>query len=67
MNASSGSGLWPIRTSRSIRDSCEKVAIRDRILDSALDVFARKGYHRAIVDDIVRCSRRCGGRWVSYS
>jgi AcrR family transcriptional regulator len=33
-----------------------KVATRDRILDAALDVFARKGYHRAIVDDIVRAS-----------
>lgn len=33
-----------------------KVATRARILDGALDVFARKGYHRAIVDDIVRAS-----------
>lgn len=33
-----------------------KVATRDRILDAALEVFARKGYHRAIVDDIVRAS-----------
>jgi AcrR family transcriptional regulator len=33
-----------------------KVATRDRILGAALDVFARKGYHRAIVDDIVRAS-----------
>ncbi len=33
-----------------------KIATRDRILDAALDVFARKGYHRAIVDDIVRAS-----------
>ena len=33
-----------------------KVATRVRILDGALDVFARKGYHRAIVDDIVRAS-----------
>jgi AcrR family transcriptional regulator len=33
-----------------------RVATRDRILDGALDVFARKGYHRAIVDDIVRAS-----------
>jgi AcrR family transcriptional regulator len=29
---------------------------RDRILDAALEVFARKGYHRASVDDIVRAS-----------
>jgi TetR/AcrR family fatty acid metabolism transcriptional regulator len=33
-----------------------KVATRDRILDGALEVFARKGYHGAIVDDIVRAS-----------
>jgi AcrR family transcriptional regulator len=33
-----------------------KVATRARILDGALDVFARKGYHRALVDDIVRAS-----------
>jgi len=29
---------------------------RERILQAALEVFARKGYHRAIVDDIVRAS-----------
>jgi AcrR family transcriptional regulator len=29
---------------------------RERILGAALDVFARKGYHRALVDDIVRAS-----------
>jgi len=29
---------------------------RDRILEAALEVFARKGYHRAAVDDIVRGS-----------
>jgi AcrR family transcriptional regulator len=33
-----------------------KVATRERILDGALEVFARKGYHGAIVDDIVRAS-----------
>jgi TetR/AcrR family fatty acid metabolism transcriptional regulator len=33
-----------------------KIATRDRILDAALEVFAGKGYHRAIVDDIVRAS-----------
>ena len=29
---------------------------RDRILRAALEVFAQKGYHRALVDDIVRVS-----------
>jgi AcrR family transcriptional regulator len=38
-----------------------KLATRDRILDAALEVFARKGYHRAIVDDIVRASRTSKG------
>lgn len=38
-----------------------KTATRDRILDAALEVFARKGYHRAIVDDIVRASRTSKG------
>ncbi|HEV8640457.1 MAG TPA: helix-turn-helix domain-containing protein [Methylomirabilota bacterium] len=33
-----------------------KVATRDKILSAALEVFAGKGYHRAIVDDIVRAS-----------
>ncbi len=33
-----------------------KIATRERILHAALEVFARKGYHRAVVDDIVRAS-----------
>jgi AcrR family transcriptional regulator len=39
----------------------DKVATRDRILHAALEVFARKGYHRALVDDIVRASRTSKG------
>lgn len=31
-------------------------ATRDRILQAALEIFAQKGYHRALVDDIVRVS-----------
>jgi AcrR family transcriptional regulator len=38
-----------------------KVATRDKILHAALEVFARKGYHRAVVDDIVRASRTSKG------
>lgn len=34
---------------------------RTRILDAALSVFARKGYHRALVDDIVRASATSKG------
>ena len=33
-----------------------KIGTRERILSAALEVFAGKGYHRAIVDDIVRVS-----------
>ena len=33
-----------------------KIATREKILEAALSVFAQKGYHRAIVDDIVRAS-----------
>ncbi|MBI1964039.1 MAG: TetR/AcrR family transcriptional regulator, partial [Candidatus Rokubacteria bacterium] len=33
-----------------------RTATRDKILVGALEVFARKGYHRASVDDIVRAS-----------
>ena len=38
-----------------------KLATRDRILEAALEVFARKGYHRALVDDIVRASATSKG------
>ena len=34
----------------------KKIATREKILEAALSVFAQKGYHRAIVDDIVRAS-----------
>jgi AcrR family transcriptional regulator len=33
-----------------------KPATRDRILQAALEIFAERGYHRALVDDIVRAS-----------
>ena len=38
-----------------------KPATRDKILKAALEVFAKKGYHRALVDDIVRASRTSKG------
>ena len=38
-----------------------KTATRDRILQAALQVFAEKGYHRAVVDDIVRASQTSKG------
>jgi len=36
-------------------------ATRDKILQAALQVFAEKGYHRALVDDIVRASHTSKG------
>jgi AcrR family transcriptional regulator len=33
-----------------------RVATREKILQAALKVFAEKGYHKALVDDIVRAS-----------
>lgn len=33
-----------------------KAATRRRILDAAIDVFSRRGYHQAAVDEIVRAS-----------
>src|SRR5437867_10988117 len=38
-----------------------RTATRDRILQAALQVFAEKGYHRAVVDDIVRASQTSKG------
>ena len=34
----------------------DKEATRQRLLDAAEEVFAEKGYHGAVVDDIVRAS-----------
>src|SRR5260370_20760098 len=36
-------------------------ATRDKILQAALEVFAQKGYHRALVEDMVRVSRTSEG------
>src|SRR5260370_39891828 len=62
MNASSGSGLWPIRIV-CMRSPlvATRVGTRGRILEAALEVFARKGYHGASVDDIVRASGTSNG------
>lgn len=38
-----------------------KPATREKILQAALEVFAQKGYHRALVDDIVHASRTSKG------
>jgi TetR/AcrR family fatty acid metabolism transcriptional regulator len=43
-----------------------KPATRDKILQAALEVFAEKGYHRALVDDIVRASRTSKGAVYHY-
>jgi AcrR family transcriptional regulator len=36
-------------------------ATREKILQAALEIFAEKGYHRALVDDIVRASQTSKG------
>ncbi|HXF81333.1 MAG TPA: TetR/AcrR family transcriptional regulator [bacterium] len=41
-------------------------ATRDRILSAAMEVFARKGYHAAGVEDIVRASGTSKGAFYHY-
>ncbi len=41
-------------------------ATRDRLLAASLDVFASKGYHGAIVDDIVAASGTSKGAFYHY-
>jgi AcrR family transcriptional regulator len=48
-------------TSLKEKIAAARPATRERILDAALEVFARKGYHRALVDDIVRASATSKG------
>ncbi|MDR7544016.1 MAG: TetR/AcrR family transcriptional regulator [Armatimonadota bacterium] len=39
---------------------------RERLLQAAMDVFAQKGYHGAIVDDIVAASETSKGAFYHY-
>jgi AcrR family transcriptional regulator len=39
----------------------DKDATRQRILDAAEEVFAEKGYHRAVVDDIIHVAKTSKG------
>jgi len=39
---------------------------RDRLLDAAMDVFARRGYHGTTVDDIVAASQSSKGAFYHY-
>ena len=43
-----------------------KEATRRRILDAALEVFAERGYHEAIVDEIVRVSNTSKGAFYFH-
>ena len=43
-----------------------KEATRRRILDAALEVFAERGYHEAVVDEIVRVSRTSKGAFYFH-
>lgn len=46
--------------------STADTATRDRLVAAAIDVFARKGYHGAIVDDIVEASGTSKGAFYHY-
>ncbi|MDQ7843118.1 MAG: TetR/AcrR family transcriptional regulator [Armatimonadota bacterium] len=46
--------------------STAEAATRDRILTAAVEVFARKGYHGAGVEDIVQASRTSKGAFYHY-
>lgn len=43
-----------------------KEATRRRILDAAFEVFAERGYHEAVVDEIVRVSRTSKGAFYFH-
>jgi len=46
--------------------STAEAATRDRILTAAVEVFARKGYHGAGVEDIVQASKTSKGAFYHY-
>jgi TetR/AcrR family fatty acid metabolism transcriptional regulator len=46
--------------------STANTSTKDRILSAAIDVFARKGYHGAGVEDIVLASRTSKGAFYHY-
>jgi len=48
-----------------VRSTTES-ATRDRLLAAAIDIFAAKGYHGAVVDDIVAASRTSKGAFYHY-
>lgn len=48
------------------RRSSPETATRDRLLEAALEVFARLGYHGATVDDIVAASDSSKGAFYHY-
>ena len=50
----------------SMARSTVESATRDRLLAAAMDVFAAKGYHGAIVDDIVAASGTSKGAFYHY-
>ncbi|MCL5958703.1 MAG: TetR/AcrR family transcriptional regulator [Chloroflexi bacterium] len=62
--------MW--RRNRAVRnhekDSDEQPmgSTRERILEAAMEVFAQKGYHGAIVDDIVRASDTSKGSFYFH-
>src|SRR5690242_12249979 len=51
---------------RGMARSTADTATRDRLLQAAMDVFASKGYHGAVVDDIVAASDTSKGAFYHY-
>ncbi len=51
---------------RAVARSTVETATRDRLLQAAMDVFASKGYHGAVVDDIVAASETSKGAFYHY-
>ncbi len=55
-----------MRRSKTVRQQGGPEATRQRILDAALNVFAQKGFHQAIVDDIVAASDTSKGAFYFH-
>jgi AcrR family transcriptional regulator len=49
-----------------MRRSTTETPTRDRLLQAAMEVFAAKGYHGAVVDDIVAASDTSKGAFYHY-
>ena len=55
-----------VMATRAIRRSTTATGTRDRLLQTAMEVFAERGYHGTTVDDIVSASRTSKGAFYHY-